>query len=215
MAIKVLLAEDHRIFREALRSLLDQEPDVEVVAETGDGTEVPRLVREHDVDIVCMDVQLAGMNGVETTRRLSFGSTPVKVIGLSAHNDYQFVLDMLRAGAKGYVTKTEACSELLRAIRAVAGNRTYLCPEVMDAMSGTLVNGDPANARRVPNQLGPRERQVLQLVAEGCTSHQIGERLNISASTVEVHRRNIMRKLGLHSVAELTRYSIRNGIISA
>ena len=215
MKVRVLLAEDHRIFREALRTLLDKEPDVEVVAETGDGTAVPRLVKEHAVDVVCMDIQLAGMNGVETTRRLSFGSTPVKVIGLSAHNDHQFVVDMLRAGAKGYVTKTEASSELLRAIRTVAGNRVYLCPEVMDALSGTLVNGDLEHIRRVPNQLGPRERQVLQLVAEGHTSIQIGDRLNISPATVEVHRRNIMRKLSLHSVAELTRYSIRNGIISA
>ena len=215
MSLRILLAEDHRIFREALRTLLEKEPDVEVVAETGDGTEVPRLVKDHAADIVCMDVQLSGMNGIETTRRLMLGGNPVKVIGLSAYNDYQFVVDMMRAGAKGYVTKTEASSELLRAIRSVARNRVYLCPEVMDAVSNVIYAVDGDARRRVPNQLGPRERQVLQLVAEGCTSQQIADRLNISAATVEVHRRNIMRKLGLHNVADLTRYSIRNGIISA
>lgn len=212
--MRVLLADDHQLFRDALRLLLEKEPDIEVVAETGDGTEVPRLVREHAVDVVCMDLRMPGMNGVETTRRLTAGSYPVKVIGLSAYPDHQYVVDMMRAGAAGYVTKSEAATELIRAIRSVARNRVYLCPEVMEAVSGALYDGDGDRGSRPPNQLGPRERQVLQLVAEGCSSLQIADRLHIATSTVEVHRRNIMRKLDLHNVADLTRYSIRSGIVS-
>jgi two-component system NarL family response regulator len=214
MTTRVLLADDHQLFREALRMLLEKEPDIEVVGETGDGTEVPRLVREKAADVVCMDVRMPGMNGVETTRRLMNGSYPVKIIGLSAHPDHQYVVDMIRAGAAGYVTKSEAGNELIRAIRNVGRNRVYLCPEVMEAVSGVLHEGEGERGSRPSGQLGARERQVLQLVAEGCSSGQIAERLHIATSTVEVHRRNIMRKLDLHNVADLTRYSIRSGIVS-
>lgn len=214
MSLRILLADDHQIFREALHSLLDKENDIEVVAETGDGTEVQRLVKENAVDIVCMDISMPGMNGVEATRRLMSSSTPVKVIALSAYPDHRYVTDMMRAGASGYVTKGEAGTELLRAIRAVARNRTYLCPDVMEAVSGALCGQDKDDSTRVPNQLGPRERQVLQLVAEGYSSGDIATRLHIAPSTVEVHRRNIMRKLDLHNVADLTRYSIRAGLVS-
>lgn len=214
MGLRILLADDHQIFREALRSLLEGEKDIEVVAETGDGTEISRLARDLAVDIVCMDISMPGMNGIDATRRL-MGSLPgVKVIALSAHPDHQYVKEMIRAGAVGYVTKAEAGMELLRAIRTVVRNRVYLCPDVMDAISGTLCDGG-TDAPRSINQLGPRERQVLQLVAEGYSSVEIATRLFIASSTVEVHRRNIMRKLDLHNVANLTRYSIRAGLVSA
>jgi two-component system NarL family response regulator len=215
MTLRVLLADDHQIFREALRLLLEKESDIEVVAETGDGTEVPRLVKENAVDIVCMDISMPGMNGVEATRRLAANSSPVKVIALSAYPDHRYVTDMVRAGALGYVTKAEAGTELIRAIRAVVRNKVYLCPDVMEAVSGALCSSDAEAGVRTPNQLGPRERQVLQLVAEGCSSGEIAARLHIAPSTVEVHRRNIMRKLDLHNVADLTRYSIRSGLVSA
>lgn len=214
MGQRILLADDHQIFREALHSLLDKESDIEVVAETGDGTEVQRLVKDNAVDIVCMDISMPGMNGVEATRRLMSNATPVKVIALSAYPDHRYVTDMMRAGASGYVTKGEAGTELLRAIRAVARNRTYLCPDVMEAASGALCGQDKEDSTRLPNHLGPRERQVLQLVAEGYSSSEIATRLHIAPSTVEVHRRNIMRKLDLHNVADLTRYSIRAGLVS-
>jgi two-component system NarL family response regulator len=215
MTLRVLLADDHQIFREALRLLLEKESDIEVVAETGDGTEVPRLVKENAVDIVCMDISMPGMNGVEATRRLAANSSPVKVIALSAYPDHRYVTDMVRAGAVGYVTKAEAGTELMRAIRTVVRNKVYLCPDVMEAVSGALCSPDAEAGVRTPNQLGPRERQVLQLVAEGCSSGEIAARLHIAPSTVEVHRRNIMRKLDLHNVADLTRYSIRSGLVSA
>ena len=209
--LRILLADDHQIFRDALRSLLEKVPDFEVVAETGDGLEVIRLARETSPDIACMDIGMPGMNGIEVTRRLIAACPGVKVIALSAFTEQRYILNMLDAGALGYVAKAGAGDELRRAIEAVRHQRLYLCPHaafvVAGALSGKSSSGKPSAA-----QLGARERQVLQLVAEGSTSAQIAERLNIAQSTVEVHRRNIMRKLNLHSVAELTRYAINNGL---
>lgn len=201
--------------REALRLLLEKEADLEIVCETGDGMEVQRLVKENEVDIVCMDISMPGMNGVEATRRLVNAFPTVKIIALSAYPDHRYVTDMLQAGALAYVTKSEAGTELIRAIRTVQRNKVYLCPDVMEAVSGVFAVNGNAQGRQAPGQLGARERQVLQLVAEGHSSGDIAERLHIAPSTVEVHRRNIMRKLNLHNVAELTRYSIRAGLISA
>jgi len=206
MKLRVLLADDHQMFRDALCNLLHSRPDLEVVAQTGDGLQVLGLARACAPHIVCMDIGMPGMNGVEVTRALRAAMPHVKVIALSAYTDQRYVMDMLGAGACGYVTKAEASDELLRAIEAVQRGRTYLCPDVSGAVADAVLNkGDrpqPASA------LGARERQVLQLVAEGYTSNQIGQKLHIASSTVEVHRRNIMRKLGLHSVAELTRYVV-------
>jgi DNA-binding NarL/FixJ family response regulator len=157
-----------------------------------------------------MDIGMPGMNGIETTRRLVAACPGVKVIALSAYSDQRFVLDMMRAGASAYVTKAEAGDELLRAINAVRQNRNYFCPDVANVVAGALSSG--GDQGKLSAQLGARERQVLQLVAEGCTSAQIADQLHIAASTVEVHRRNIMRKLNMHSVAELTRYAIHSGL---
>lgn len=213
---RILLADDHQIFREALRLLLDKEPDLEVVAETGDGIEVPRMAREQAVDIVCMDISMPGMNGMEATRRIMMTCPGVKVIALSAHPDHHYVMDMIKAGAAGYITKAEASNELLRAIRTVARNRTYFCPDVMDALSAAMHTlRDSTDGPRPPTHLGPRERQVLQLVAEGCHTTEIADRLHIAPATVDVHRRNMMRKLDLHNVADLTRFAIRSGMVSA
>lgn len=212
MKLRVLLADDHRMFREALRVLIEQAGEIDVVAETGDGIEIIDLVRKHHVDIVCMDVSMPGMNGIEATRRLHSILPEVRVIGLSVHADPHHVSEMLRSGALAYVTKSEAVQELLRAIQSVAHNRLHLCPEAMLAVSDALLAGDAGLP--LPRQLGARERQVLQLVAEGHSSADIGERLHISPATVEVHRRNIMRKLDLHNVADLTRYAIRAGVTS-
>ncbi len=209
--LRILLADDHQLFRDALRSLLEKVPDFEIVAETGDGLDVTRLARETSPDIVCMDIGMPGMNGVEVTRRLIAACPGVKVIALSAFTEQRYILDMLDAGALGYVTKAGAGDELRRAIEAVRHQRLYLCPHAAAAVAGAL-SGKSSSGKSSHVQLGARERQVLQLVAEGATSSSIGERLNIAQSTVEVHRRNIMRKLNLHSVAELTRYAINNGL---
>ncbi|SRR6266581_5128320 len=210
MTVRIALADDHQMFRQALRAMLEKVPDFEVVAEAGDGRELLRLVRTAKPDIVCMDIGMPGMNGIEATRALMAADPKLKVIGLSAFTDQHFVMDMLSAGVAGYVTKAEAGDELLRAIRAVQLNRTYLCPDIAASITGALMAGAMRDSSRP--RLGAREQQVLQLIAEGHTSPEIAKKLHLAPSTVEVHRRNIMRKLDLHSVAELTKYAIRNGL---
>jgi two-component system NarL family response regulator len=212
MTLRVLLADDHRLLRDALRLMLEQEGDIEVVGHASDGNEVLRLARQTQPDIVCMDIGMPGMNGIEATEQLLAIRPDVKVIGLSAYADQRFILDMLKAGAAGYVTKAAAGDELLRAIRAVSCQRSYLCSGAAAAVAVAMRSKD-GQGRFPDGQLGRRERQVLQLVAEGHTSPEIANTLHIATSTVEVHRRNIMRKLNLHSVAELTRYAINFGLV--
>ncbi|ENO85833.1 response regulator [Thauera linaloolentis] len=213
MNLNIVLADDHQMFRHALRALLEKEDGLTVVGEAADGEALLRLVDERQVDIVCIDIGMPGMNGIEATRRLLAQHPAIRVIGLSAYSDRQFVIDLLNAGAHGYVTKAAAGEDLLRAIHNVRHGRTYLCPEVAGAVASALRFGTELRTGSTP--LTARERQVLQLISEGHTSARIAERLHVAASTIEVHRRNIMRKLDLHSVADLTRYAIRNGISQA
>jgi two-component system NarL family response regulator len=210
--VRVLLADDHQLVRDALRLMLEMEPDIEVVGQASSGTEVPRLARQLNAHVVCMDIAMPGMNGIETTEKLLATCPDVKVIGLSAYVDQRFIVDMLQAGAVGYVTKADAGEELLRAIRAVCRQQTYLCPAAATAVTGAMCGNGP-QGRFQGGKLGPRERQVLQLVAEGHTSPRIAQILHIAPSTVEVHRRNLMRKLDLHSVAELTTYALSCGMV--
>lgn len=210
MSLRIVLADDHQMFRHALRALLTRDAELEVVAEASTGDEVLSIADAQAVDLVCMDIAMPGMDGIEATRRLLARHPGIRVIGLSAFADRQFVIDLLAAGARGYITKAEAGDELLRAIRTVREGRTYLCPDVAATVAGAL--RDSPGLYAASPRLTARERQVLQLIAEGLTSVQIAERLHIAASTVEVHRRNLMRKLDLHNVAELTRYAITSGI---
>jgi DNA-binding NarL/FixJ family response regulator len=213
--VRILLADDHQLFRDALRVMLEKEPTIQVVAETGDGLEVVTLTQTILPDVVCMDISMPGMNGIETTRRLQSSCPEIKVIGLSAFSDQRYIFEMLEAGASGYITKAAAGEQLLRAIKAVLLGQKYLCPDATTAMSRALPDkSDSPNATLV-SSLGARERQVLQLVAEGHTSVQIAAHLQMAPSTVEVHRRNIMRKLDLHSVADLTKYAIRHGLTAS
>lgn len=206
--VRIFLADDHQMFRDALCHLMSAQPDLLVVGQTGDGLQVLPLVRETEPDVVCMDIHMPGMDGIEVTRQLRATLPEVKVIALSTFTDERYVLDMLGAGANAYVTKDEASDELLRAIQTVQRGRTYLCPGVAGVVTDALLRQHGVVRGRVA--LAPRERQVLKLVAEGQTSGQIAQALHISASTVDVHRRNLMRKLELHSVAELTRYVLNN-----
>jgi DNA-binding NarL/FixJ family response regulator len=211
MTISVLLVEDHRLVREALRDTLAREPDISVVGEAGDAAGALERSRALMPDVVVLDIGLPDMNGIEVTNRLKEepGAGP-KVVALSAYSDKRFVTEMLRAGAGGYVTKSAAGTELVRAIRSVAEGQTYLCPEVAGTLVSAVREGtDKAEAPR----LSRREREVLRLIAEGARSPAIAEQLHISLGTVEVHRRNIMRKLGLRTVAELTRYAVREGLV--
>jgi two-component system NarL family response regulator len=210
MKMRVLLADDHQMFRQALRAMMAGEPDIEVVDEASDGVELLRVALETEPDVVCMDIGMPNMNGIDATRRLLAMRPGIHVIGLSAFHDRDFILDMMKAGASGYVTKNDAGEELMRAIRAVQLNRKYLCPAVADVVMRNMF--DSADLKAGAVRLGDRERQVLQMVAEGLTSSEIAERIHLAPATIEVHRRNIMRKLNLHSVAELTKYAIRNGL---
>lgn len=209
--VRILLVDDHKMFRDALRSLLEKTLNLKVVGETGNTSEVVGLTLETSPHIVCMDIGMPGINGIETTRRLIKVCPSVKVIALSTYSDFRYVMDMIVAGASAYITKAEASEELLRAISAVRNNRKYFCAGVAEAVSTAMTQQSKGVQ---PAKLGNRERQVLQLVAEGLTSVMISEQLNIAHSTVEVHRRNIMRKLHLNNVADLTRYAISNGMIS-
>lgn len=209
---RIVLADDHQMFRQALRAMLEKEPGMKIVAEASNGDELLEIATNQLIDVVCIDIGMPGMNGIEATRRLLAIRPNIKVIGLSAFSDRQFVLDLLNAGATAYVTKAEAGDELLRAIQTVKLGRTYLCPDVAATVTNALLDNTPRDA--AAPRITARERQVLQLIAEGFTSTRIADRLHLAPSTVEVHRRNIMRKLDLHSVAELTKYAIRSGLTS-
>lgn len=207
MTIRIILVDDHHLLREVLREKLAKEADIDIVGEAADGRAALQLTAQLMPDIVILDISLPQMNGVELATRITAAYKSVKVVALSMHADKRFVTEMFKAGASGYVTKTAAATELLNAIRSVAAGKRYLGAEVADA----LVDGVRTDGQ---SQLGRREREVLGLLAEGLRTQDIADRLHISAGTVEVHRRNIMRKLDLHTVAELTKYAIREGISS-
>jgi DNA-binding NarL/FixJ family response regulator len=211
MKVRVLLVDDHKMFRYALRLILEKETNIEVVGEAGDGQEMLALAHKVVPDVVCMDISMPMMDGIDATRRLLAINPSIKVIGLSAYTDQYYVMEMMNAGAAGYITKAESVEEIMRAINTVYhSQKKYLCPDiaahVVDAvLSGTVHDSSLA-------KLSHREQQVLHLIAEGCSSSSIAQRLKLSSSTVEVHRRNIMHKLNLHSIADLTKYAIRKGI---
>lgn len=214
MTIRVMLADDHKILREALKGILDREHDITLVGEANNGMEALAMVEEVAPDIVLMDIGMPIMGGIEATRNLINSHPEIKVIALSTFSDRRIVMQMLDAGARGYIVKSAGRDELLRGIRAVAYGRTYLCPDASSVLVESVRNKNSAEPFST-ERLGKREREVLQLLSEGHTSPEIGKRLYIATSTVEVHRRNIMRKLELHSIAELTKYAIRNGLTSS
>ena len=208
-----MLVDKHRMLREGLRAILQHAEDIAVVGEADDGAGALQIAGALAPDLAVMEIDLDGMSGIETTRRLLARYPAIKVLGLSSHADRSTVLQMLQAGAAGYVCKSAGTDELLRGIRAVAQGETYLYADAAAAIVAALRKHSPKHPRK--DALGRREREVLQLLAGGRTSAQIADALGIATGTVEVHRRNIMRKLDLHNVAELTRYAIREGLSSA
>ena len=205
--IRLLLVDDHTIVRESLREVLEREPDIEVLGEAAAGDTGLAMAYQLAPDVVLTDIQIPGFDGIELTRRLSKECPAVKVLALSSHLDRRYVVQMLDAGAIGYVNKAAGRKELLQGIRAVAAGQRYLCQEC----AAMLVRTPPPGGKQV--KLGRREIEVLKLIAEGLTSTAIGDKLFIAPGTVEVHRRNIMNKLELHNIAELTQYAIREGLI--
>lgn len=211
MSIRVLLVEDHRMVREALRGVLAQTPDIEVVGEAGSGQAALEQAAALAPDVVVLDIRLPDLNGIEVAARLRDAGSAARVVALSAFADKRFVTAMMRSGASGYITKSAAGSELARAIRAVADDQGYFSPDIAaTVVAGMRAQPDEGDAQ----PLGRREREVLRLIAEGLRSPAIAAKLHVSPATVEVHRRNIMRKLGLRTVAELTKHAIREGLVS-
>lgn len=214
MSIKILLADDHKITRQGLRSMLEKQDDIEVVAEAEEGRGAIELVRQLEPDIVIMDISMPGLNGVDATRQIVNTFKNVKVIALSMHSDTSYVAEMLRSGASGYLLKDCAFKELASAIRVVVAGKKYLSPDisgvVVDDYRYRLSRADRAEAEI----LSDREREILQIVAEGQSTKEIAKKLHISIKTVETHRRQIMKKLNIFSVAELTKYAVRKGLTS-
>jgi len=209
----VLLAEDHTIVRKGLRALLADEPDVEVVAEAEDGSEAVRMAQQLRPDVVLMDFSMPGLNGLEATRQIKRWVPEVKVLVLTRYADEEHVSQVLRAGASGYVVKRAAPAELVLAIRAVYRGDTFLSPAISRTVIEEYVRQAEATAKDSYEQLTDREREVLQLIAEGHSSREIAERLTISEKTVRTHRANLMDKLDLHNAAALTKYAIRKGLV--
>jgi two-component system response regulator NreC len=203
-----VLADDHTIVRQGLKLILSAQPDLEVIGEAANGREALDLVQKLKPDVVLMDVAMPEMNGIEATRRMVEVNSRVKILVLSMHKEAVYVREILKAGARGYILKDAIDSELLNAVRSVARGDGYISP----AVSGALLSDYRKDVIDPADLLTKREREVLQLIAEGQTNKEVATRLNLSVYTVDSHRGKIMEKLNLHSTGELVRFAIKNGL---
>ena len=214
MSIRIIVADDHRIVRNGLRTLLNAEPDIDVIADAENGRETIQLTRELSPDVVLMDITMPDLNGFEATRQILAEIPQVKIVALSMHHHEQFVSGMFMAGASGYLLKDCSVEELTAAIRAATKGEVYLSPGVASVVIKNYVRHLKKSDKAIPPILTPRESEILQLVSEGKTSKKIASIMHISTKTVDTHRRNIMDKLAVSSIAELTKYAIRSGLTS-
>ena len=213
MSIKILLADDHGIIRQGLRSLLEKQPDIEVVGEAEDGQKAIALVQQFVPDIVIMDITMPSLNGVDATRQITTEFPNVRVIALSIHSNKRFVADMLKAGASGYILKECLFDELIQSIRTIVDGNIYLSPRITGVVVDDYVERlSKPRASNLPS-LTDRESKILQMVAEGKSIKEIALALHLSVKTVELNRRQIMQKLDIHTIADLTKYAIREGLI--
>jgi len=213
MSIRVILGEDHKIVRESLRSLLDREPNIEVVGEAQDGRAAIKMCEELSPDLAIIDVLMPGLNGIEATRQITTKNPKIKVVALSMYSDKRFILSMMRVGASGYLIKECAFDELVQAVWAVSANRTFFSPNIRD----TVIEDYISRLQKddiMDSSITAREREVLQLIAEGKNTREIASILSISVKTVETHRWKIMDELNIHTIAGLTKYAIREGLAS-
>jgi DNA-binding NarL/FixJ family response regulator len=210
MPIQVLLADDHVVVRQSLKGFLERE-GFRIVAEASDGHEAVRLAETLRPDVAVLDLSMPLLNGIDAAKEIARVSHRTRTVLLTMHTDDQFVIEALEAGIRGYVVKTQMAADLVQAIREVARGETYLSPSIADAVVDAVLS----KADRSPNPLTPRERQVLQLVAEGKTTKEIAQILEMSVKTAESHRVHIMEKLDIHQTAGLVRYAIRRGVIQA
>ncbi|GAM11748.1 oxygen regulatory protein NreC [Geobacter sp. OR-1] len=214
MSIRLLLADDHAIFRDGLRALIDREMDMEVTGEAGNGIEAVRLAREQLPDLVVMDISMPEMNGIEATRKIRSEHPEIKVLALSMESDRRFIVEVLDSGASGYVLKDAPFTELADAIRIVAANETYLGPRITELIIKDYLQRIPDKLPLTFESLTNREREIIQMIADGRSTKEIATHFAISIKTIEVHRHAIMKKLNLYSVAELTKYAVREGLTS-
>lgn len=206
--IKILLADDHTIVRQGLKLILSSQPDFQVIGEAANGREVVELAEKLHPDIVLLDVAMPELNGIEATRRMMEANGRLRILVLSMHKESVYVREILKAGARGYLLKDVIDTELLNAVRSVAGGDGYISP----AVSGALLSDYRQNATDPADLLTNREREVLQLIAEGRTNKEVATKLNLSVYTVDSHRGKIMEKLNLHSTGELVRFAIKHGL---
>lgn len=207
--MEILLVDDHQIILDGLRAVLEREHDLHVAGEARDGRSAVSLCSSLHPDVVVMDITMPGLNGTDATRQITTRHPKTKVVALSMNENAQYVREMFRAGAHAYCLKTAAAQELVSAIRAVSEGATYVTPSLAGAVFGGLGLDE---RDRTPEDLTPREREVLQLVAEGKSSKEIASELHLAVSTVETHRKLIMAKLGITTIAELTKFAIRKGL---
>ncbi|MAE67208.1 MAG: DNA-binding response regulator [Phycisphaeraceae bacterium] len=214
MSRRIILADDHKIMRAGLRSLLEKQHDLQVIGEAEDGRTAVEMARDHAPDLVIMDIGMPGLNGIEATRQILSELPDVKVLALSMHSRAQFVGRMLEAGASGYLLKDSAYEELIDAIRAVCANRTFLSKGITGVVVEDYRRKLNASKSGVLEALTAREREILQLIAEGESTKQIAAQLHVSVKTVETHRQHIMEKLDIRNIAGLTKFAIQEGLTS-
>lgn len=214
MSIRILLVEDHSIVREGLKALLEKQPDIEVVGQTEDGRKALHMSRELLPDLVIMDVAMPDMNGIEATRLILKETPSTKIIGLSIHSDRRYVVEMLKAGSSGYLLKDCAFEELTNAVHTVMRGNIYLSPQISDIIINEYINLLSKEDASVFSILTTREREVLQFLTEGKKTREIASLLRVSTKTVETYRQQIMDKLAIRNIAELTKYAIREGLTS-
>lgn len=212
--IRLLLADDHAVVRSGLRMLLQAQPDMIIIGEAETGQEAVQRAVELAPDVVLMDIEMPGMNGIEATRQIKQAAPATAVLALTMYEDDQYFFEMLRAGASGYVPKRAAPDELVSAIRAAGRGEVFLYPSLAGRLVRDYLQRGPAGEGDAPNdELTPREQEVLTLIAEGLSNNEIADRLVISAKTVDRHRENLMRKLNLHNRVDLVKYALRKGLI--
>jgi len=212
--ITVVLADDHMIIRDGLRALLERQPDMEVVAEADNGRTALKHVKELSPDIVIMDIGMRELNGIDATRQIVKKSPGVKVLALSMYSDKRFIKGMLKAGASGYMLKDSAFKELIDAIRVIIDDKTYISPSIASIVMDDYLDNSPEKDGSMRALLTSRELEVLQLLAEGKSTKQIALSLDLSIKTIESHRNKVMQKINVSNIADLTKYAIREGIIS-
>ena len=212
--IKVVVVDDHKIIKDGLRSLLERQPDMEVVAEADNGRIALKLVKELSPDIVIMDIGMRELNGIDATREIVRMSPGVKVLALSMYSDKRFIKGMLKAGASGYMLKDSAFKELIDAIRVIFEDKIYISPSIASIVTDDYLNQSPESDSSTRSFLTSRELEVLQLLVEGRSTKQIASSLHLSIKTIESHRSRVMKKVDVDNIVDLTKYAIREGIIS-